>query len=108
MTNNNRPRDITAYVMTEDAVNGPFDRYALVVRPDGEMRMVHYEGVAYLVTEEKPWRWNDFGNCEVFPPHALLALKPKAQEVNLADWVKVFGARCENNFSLIRQWYFNR
>jgi hypothetical protein len=99
-----RNRGHIGHVMTEEAVTGPVDSYALFVRPDGRMLMVHSEGVGYEVTEEKPWRWTDYGNCEVFPPHAMLALRTGAKEVDLADWVRTFGARLENNFRQISWW----
>lgn len=98
-----RARGIYVYPMPE-AVTGPYDRYALLVRADGEMRMVHTEGVAYSVTAEKPWRWNDYTPSEAFTREELIA-HIEADPVDLADWVRTFGARLENNFYLIRSWY---
>lgn len=86
-------------------VTGPVDHYALIVREDGACRMVHSEGVAYEVTDDKPWRWNDFSDtCPTFTPAELITLAFTAPAVDLADWVRTFGARLESNFSLIRQW----
>jgi hypothetical protein len=101
-----RQRGVTLVPMPE-AVNGPAaDEYALLVRPDGAMRMVHYEGVAYEVTDEKPWRWNDYAPCDVFSPEELRSLvEGIGERVDLADWVRVFGARLESNFWQIVGWY---
>lgn len=107
---NNRARGITVRVVPADRIdiNGPlFHRYALLERPDGEVRMVHYEGVAYEVRDDKPWTWTDYRAVQDFSPLDLkeLAVYDDWEKVDLADWVKVFGSRCENNFSLIRGWY---
>jgi hypothetical protein len=101
----NRQRGISLVPMPE-AVNGPMgDEYALLVRSDGAMRMVHYEGVAYEVTDEKPWRWNDYAPCDVFSPEELMRVVAGIEErVDLADWVRVFGARLESNFWQIVRW----
>lgn len=102
-----RPRGIRVFPMPR-RVCGPFDTYALLVRKDGAVMMVHSEGVGYPVRDDKPWRWNDFDDkAEVFGPGALLVLAgrvPVGDSVDLADWVRTFGARLENNFHQIRHW----
>lgn len=109
MTNNNRPDSgIIAHIVQNAEVNGPTDRYALLVRPDGETRMVHYEGVAYYITEERPWTWNDFiPNPALFTPNDLtrMAQEENWPEVDLAKWCKVFGARNEANYQAVANWY---
>lgn len=101
-----RQRGILVTPMVDDEINGPIDRYALIVRPDGETRMVHYEGVSYLVTDEKPWRWTDYGDCPTWTPAELAFQAEGLPTVDLADWVRTFGARLESNFSQI-VWWFN-
>lgn len=99
-----RTRGVVVRPMPEE-VSGPFDHYALCVREDGEVRMVHSEGVAYAVTDEKPWRWNDYSDtCPTFTPAELITMAFTAPAVDLADWVHVFGARLESNFGMIRRW----
>ncbi len=98
-----RARGIHVYPMPE-AVTGPYERYALLVREDGEMRMIHSEGVAYEVSADKPWRWNDHTPSPYISREELIA-HIETDPVDLADWVRTFGARLENNFSLIRRWY---
>lgn len=107
---NNRARGIIVRVVPADRIdiNGPFPDYALIERPDGQVRMVHYEGVAYEVRDDKPWTWSDYlPDCPQFSPLDLkeAAVYEDWKKTDLADWVKVFGSRCEVNFGLIRQWY---
>jgi sugar/nucleoside kinase (ribokinase family) len=104
-----RIRGIEVYPMPE-AVGGPaiYGTYALLIREDGEARMVHSEGVAYSVTDDKPWRWNDYlADCPEFTVAQLITLavgpEPIAP-VDLADWVRTFGARLESNFHQIVRW----
>jgi hypothetical protein len=100
-----RTRGLIGYVMTDPQVTGPTDSYAVFVRSDGAIRMVHSEGVAYLVTDEKPWRWNDYNEgCPSYAPADLLALTATAEQVDLADWIHTFGARLESNFHQIEAW----
>lgn len=107
MSNNDRPRGVMIWPMPEE-VCGPFDRYALAVRDNSEgvqCRMVHTEGVAYLVTEEKPWQWNDYDpNAKVFTMQDLRDRIDPANGVDLADWVRNFGARLESNFRQVYAW----
>lgn len=99
-----RARGVTGYRMPPE-VNGPMgDRYLLLVRKDGEMRMVHSEGVAYVVSDEKPWTWTDYADVEKFAPEDLTRMRPFCEPVDLADWVRVFGARLESNFHQIHRW----
>lgn len=99
-----RTRGIIVYKMPED-VSGP-DSYALIIRGNGEVRMVHSEGVAYKVSNEKPWCWNDWSITEKkWSPAELVELIDETQAVDLADWVRSFGARLESNFSQIAYWY---
>ena len=114
MTENDRPRGVTVYPMPESAA-GPFayGRYALMVRRDergkvdtSEVRMVHTEGVAYAVREDKLWTWNDYNpECPSFTPMDLIQCIQS--EVDLADWVRTFGARLESNFDLCYRWATN-
>lgn len=96
-----RARGVIVYVMPQE-VCGPSDRYALLVREGQtgpELRMVHYQGVSYLVNEEKPWVWTDYNpDVKKWTVDELLALKKDARPVDLADWISVFGARLESNF----------
>ena len=98
---------VTPSDTADRVINGPMDHYALLIRPDGATRMVHYEGVAYLVTDEKPWRWTDYAPAQTFTPGELEALSNEESwhERDLADWIKVFGARCESNFHQVARWY---
>lgn len=99
-----RVRGIAVHPMPEE-ISGPFDQYALLVREDGEMRMIHTEGVAYRVDAEKPWRWNDYSDtCPTFTPAELMEAALQAPTVDLADWVRTFGARLESNFYQIVRW----
>ena len=99
-----RTRGVMVHPMPLD-VTGPFDRYALLIRADGATRMVHSEGVTYLVTDEKPWTWNDFDpTCPAYVPAHLRDLACTIKPVDLADWVHSFGARLEANFSLAYSW----
>lgn len=102
---NDRPRGIQVYPMPEP-VSGPYEHYALLVREDGEMRMVHSEGVAYMVTTEVRWTWNDY-STEVpqFTKGELILIAVGVEPVDLADWIRVFGARLESNFAQISHWY---
>lgn len=106
--NNTRVRGIIGYKMLEE-VGGPpiFGRYALLIRPsDGEMRMVHYEGVAYKVTDDKLWCWTDYDDTQKhWSPAELTELCSDDNKVDLADWVRVFGSRLESNFAQISWWY---
>lgn len=98
-----RPRGVIAYVMPEE-VCGPFDRYALVIRGD-EARMVHSEGVAYLVTADRPWCWTDYLPTEpAFTLTHLRLVALTAEQMDLADWVHEFSARHEDNFAQVYHW----
>lgn len=100
---NDRPRG--TFVFPLPAASGPLDSYALCIAANGASMMVHSEGVGYPVTDEKPWTWNDYQvGCESFTPAALAALALNAPAVDLADWVREFGARLESNFHQIRRW----
>jgi hypothetical protein len=108
MSTVNRPRGVTVYPMPE-RVTGPFERYAVVFREVGgvtEARMVHSEGVSYLVTDDKPWVWNDYADdCPSYSVNDLrLVVLGGPDGVDLADWVRTFGARLESNFHQIHQW----
>lgn len=117
MSEHVRPRGVQVYPMPEK-VCGPFDRYALVLRDNGnglEARMVHTEGVAYLVTAEKDWCWNDYSTTErhwtleelVAESVEVIRLRVQAgrdEAVDLADWVREFGHRLESNFVAVYQW----
>lgn len=101
-----RSRGITVYPMPE-AVGGPpiFGVYALLTRHDGEVKMVHYEGVAYTVTDEKPWCWTDYDPSQPrFTPDELNEAIDPDTAVDLADWVRDHNARTAGNFSEIYYW----
>lgn len=96
---------MVGHVMSDPQITGPGDSYALFVRPDGEMRMVHSEGVAYLVRTDKPWKWNDYNEeCPSYGPEELLEARTD-KEVDLADWIRTFGHRLESNFAQIAYWW---
>lgn len=100
-----RPRGVLVYPLTDDEVSGPMQSYALLVRADGQARMVHTEGVAYLVTEDKPWTWNDYNPA--IPTFTVTELRARAEgvtPVDLADWVREHNARLEGNFALAYSW----
>ena len=103
---NTRPRGCIVYPMPEE-VCGPFDHYALAVRETSQglqCRMIHTEGVAYLVTADKPWTWNDYDpSARVFTMDELMD-RIAGHGVDLADWVRTFGARLENNFWQVYVW----
>jgi hypothetical protein len=98
-----------AWKMPEE-VGGPpiFGRYALVVRHDGDKtqcRMVHTEGVAYLVTDEKPWCWTDYDpDQKVWTMEELLALCTDDNAVDLTEWVYVRNPRTESNLFQLVWW----
>ena len=99
-----RARGINVFPMPEN-VCGPLDSYALLIRSDGQMRMVHTEGVAYEVSNEKPWQWDDYSeDAEKFSPNTLEIFARNSEPVDLADWVRSFGMRLDHNFSLIHHW----
>jgi hypothetical protein len=112
MSENNRPRGVKVYPMPEE-VGGPavFGVYALCIRTNGdtsEVRMVHYEGVAYAVRADKPWRWTDYRPCKEWSVEELLQqAELQDRECDLADWVRTFGARLESNFHQIHWWATN-
>lgn len=101
-----RERGIKVYKMPSK-VSGP-DSYALLVHPTkSEARMVHTEGVAYLVTPEKPWTHNDYDpNCPVFSYAELLDLIPSLEiaPTDLADWIRTHNARLDSNFAQVHHW----
>lgn len=104
----NRPRGTLVYPMPPE-VNGPLgDHYALVLRDTSEglqARMVHTEGVAYLVTADKPWCWTDYDPSQpTFTMDELINLIDVSKETDLADWVRTFGARLETNFAMVYAW----
>lgn len=101
-----RSRGIVGRVIADKDVTGPYESYALFVRPDGQMLMVQGpEGVGYPVRTDKPWTWNDYNEeCPSYGPDELLALAEGGKEVDLADWIRVFGARLESNFAQIAHW----
>lgn len=99
-----RKQGVVGYIMTDEQITGPFDSYALFVREDGLTLMVHSEGVAYEVRDDKPWKWSDYrDNIPSYGPQELhlIAMREQATLVDLAEWVRTFGARLENNFHLI-------
>lgn len=99
-----RKQGVVGYIMTDEQITGPYDSYALFVREDGLTLMVHSEGVAYRVTDEKPWQWNDYRNdVRSYGPGELhtIAMREQATLVDLAEWVRTFGARLESNFHQI-------
>lgn len=109
-TDRNRSRGVILHTMPGDEINGPAEQYALLLRTNGDKtqaRMVCAEGVGYLVTDEKPWCWTDYDDTQpTFTLRQLLdiAASEESKEVDLADWVRVFGDRLENNFSLHYHW----
>ena len=100
-----RTREVTGWVMPDEVTGDGWGNYLLVVRKDGEMRMIHTEGVAYSVTEDKPWTWTDYAPCKEWTKEELLSLTTRCEEANLADWVRSFGSRLESNFYQIVRWY---
>ena len=102
-----RNRGVVGYLMTDPEITGPENEgsYALFVREDGLMLMVHTEGVAYRVTDQKHWTWNDrgWGDPRSYAPDELLlqALREQAPLVDLAEHIRTFGARLESNFHQI-------
>lgn len=105
---------VTVYVIPED-IGGPaiLGKYALAMRtnPEGdtELRMVHYEGVAYLVTDEKPWCFTDYDATQKFwtPAELIAAVATRfdaSAECDLADWVRDHNARTSSNYFQILQW----
>lgn len=107
--NNARPRGVQVFPMPEE-IGGPavFGVYALCVRDEAnglEVRMVHTEGVAYAVTDDKPWCWTDYDPSQRKWTPAELVDACKADPVDLADWVDDRNkARLESNFHLIYGW----
>jgi hypothetical protein len=104
MTQQERPRGVKVFPMPEEICG--YDDYALAVNENlpHEVRMVHTEGVAYAVRDDKPWTWNDYGPCQEFTREDLLIAAEGQTPVDLADWVRSFGRRLEENFYLVRHW----
>jgi hypothetical protein len=108
-----RSRGVVVYKMPEE-IGGPavFGVYALMVRHNdtgeidtSEVRMVHTEGVAYSVTDEKPWCWTDYDDTQkTWTPQELITAADGDKACDLADWVRTFGARLESNFRLCYGW----
>jgi hypothetical protein len=96
-----------------ESVGGPriLASYALMVRRDAsgkidpsEVRMVHTEGVAYMVTAEKPWTWNDYDPTQpTFTPDDLIQMIGQTC-TELCDWVRTHNARLESNFDQAYWW----
>lgn len=108
MGTDTRQRGIMVYPMpTEVAGSAIYGRFALLVRSDGEARMVHPEGVTYVVSLEKPWtvRSTSPRSREPVTLLHLMRIALATQPVDLADWVRVFGSRLESNFYRISSWY---
>lgn len=101
MGTDTRQRGIMVYPMPEEVCGG-YGQFALLVRADGEAKMVHTEGVAYGISAEKPW---EIVRGREFTLLHLMRLALMVQSVDLADWVRVFGPRLESNFYLISSWY---
>lgn len=106
MSENTRSRGVVAYIMDDDEVTGPEAAYAVVFNESAtEARMVHTEGVSYLVNNDKPWTWNDYSSdAKKFTFEELLAMTETADQIDLADWVRTFGARLESNFYQVYKW----
>lgn len=106
MTDYTRNRGIMVYQMPSQ-VTGP-DAYALLVHPTKrEARMIHTEGVAYLVTPEKPWTWNDYNpKCPSFRYDELVDLITSLNitPVDLADWIRTHNHRLDSNFAQVYHW----
>lgn len=103
--NEPRQRGIMVYPMPEN-VCGPEARYALLLRADGEARMIHTEGVAYRVDQDKPWRYDDVQEgAGIWSVEQLINHAFDVPPVDLADWIRTFGARLESNFGQIARWY---
>lgn len=100
-----RPRGCIVYKMPQE-VGGPaaFGSYALAVRGD-VARMIHHEGVAYLVTADKPWCWTDYQpDAPRFTVDQLKGYIDEANAIDLADWVRDHNARTDSNFAQIYYW----
>jgi hypothetical protein len=79
------------------------DRYALGVNPNtGVTYLIHCEGVAYKVTLNKPWRFSDYSILAKWYGIKEVREMPVREGVDLADWIRTFGARLESNFMLAR------
>lgn len=105
---NDRPRGVKVYPLP-DEINGPhiFGTYALLIKDHDQVKVVHTEGVAYKVADDKPWRWTDYDpEVATYTPRDLIEQVDTSDEnaVDLADWVRSFGARLESNFSQIFHW----
>jgi hypothetical protein len=73
---------------------------------NGKTYAINTEGVGSEVTEEKPFELALYAGLAMFPFATLqftperLAKAPKGEEVDLADFVRVFGDRLEVNFGI--------
>lgn len=76
------------------------DRYAVGINPHtGETFLIHSEGVIYTVGHNEPWRFNDNNVFEpFFTVIQVRSWREGVEPVDLADWVRSFGARLESNF----------
>lgn len=101
----NRPTGATVIPLDPsghpDAKN---DRYALGINPyTGETFLINSEGVSYLVSHDRPFRFNDLNFLSKFwTLYDLVANFPlkTGDACDLADWIRVFGARLESNHRL--------
>ena len=104
---NDRRRGIAVYPMP-DEIGGPFDRYALLIRRVNgrtEARMVHTEGVAYLVNDGNAWTWPDYDpDVKKWTFAELISASHDVEAVDLADWVRCYNHRLEANFYQIVRW----
>ena len=109
MNSYTRERGIMVWKMPPE-VTGP-DSYALLVHTTkSEARMVHTEGVAYLVTPDKPWTWNDYDpECPSFTLDELLdwVMSLGNAPIDLADWIRTHTARLDSNFAQVHHWAVN-
>lgn len=78
--------------------NAPAYGYALAEAPDGRTYAICSEGVGWEVTEDRPLIVDTFAGGY---PLTLADVRDRAErgtDTDLADFVRVFGARLESNF----------
>lgn len=82
----------------------PFDHYAVGINENtGEIFLVHSDGVSYRVHHNRPFRFNDNNaSAQFYNMWQILDMVDfdAESEVDLADWIREFGARLESNFYL--------
>jgi hypothetical protein len=78
--------------------NAPAYGYALAEAPDGRTYAICSEGVGWEVTEDRPLIVDTFAGGYALSLSEVTDRAERGTDVDLADFVRTFGARLESNF----------